>query len=226
MIFSAQRRRLNQSLHHRVASSFAAAAALAICLFAPLSLRAQASAAFQKSADISVWAGFTGTSTDKDTGFNKGGTVGVAFTTYPNFPIEPSIEARATFTDGAIDNLKSYDGGLRLAYRLPSGRLRVYGDFLAGFGTLHYVNCNAGYPAPALIPGGGPSCSLLGDNAPVYSPGGGVTFTLTPSFQVRGDVQYEMWNFGHDQKIHPLNSTIGLVYTLPFRPYTHHRDYR
>ena len=206
--------------------SLALVAASLLCTCASTALHAQASANFQKGADISAWAGFTGTSTDKNTGFNKGGAVGVTFTAYPSFPLEPSIEARATFTSGNIDNLKSYDGGLKLAYRLPAGRLRVYGDILAGFGTVHYVNCAGGNPGPVFFPGGGPDCGLLGDNAPVYSGGGGIDYTLTPRFRLKGDVQYESWDFGHDQKIHPLNTTIALVYIVPFRPFTGHRGYR
>ncbi len=166
---------------------------------------AQARRTADKSADVSVFGGFEYAHPDYRPGSNTGGAFGLDFTRYiQRLPIAPSLELRANFNYGSIANERSYVFGL--CVMAPFGRLRPYGDFLVGPGTIHFPH----------------SIGYTGDNSVVYNYGGGVDLGLSPNFALKLDLQGQRWNTG-TYAFQPVLGLVGLTYTIPFRPYVGHR---
>ncbi|HLI75698.1 MAG TPA: hypothetical protein VKV02_02040 [Acidobacteriaceae bacterium] len=166
---------------------------------------AQAVRTASKSADISVFGGFEVADPSYGPDHSTGGMVGVDFTRYFHIPVEPSLEIRANFNSNSYVTEHSYLFGLRAA--LPIRRIKPYVDFLAGPGTILFP-LNYSYPS---------------DNSPVYNYGGGIDFPLVRNFALKLDVQGQHWNTG-EFTYTPTVGTVGLTYTIPFRPHTRQRD--
>ncbi len=179
---------------------FLAALAAAVGLLNAPTASAQAERTASKSADISVFGGFQSAQPDYGPYTSYGGVFGADFTRYLHFPVEPSLEFRANFNSNVAVTEHSYVVGLRAA--VPLGLFKPYGTFLVGPGTIHFPY-NPGY---------------TGDNSVVYSYGGGVDVHVIRNFSAKFDFQAQHWNTG-EFTYAPTLSTLGIVYTLPFRPH-------
>ncbi len=180
-----------------------------VCLAAGLSclLRAEAQAVQTagKTADIAAFGGFTYANPDYGPDHVAGGLFGVDFTRYFRIPVQPSLEFRGNFVSGSYVKEHTYLFGLRAA--VPFRAIKPYADFLVGPGTIFFPY-NIGYPQ---------------DNSTVYSYGGGVDVGVTRNFALKLDVQGQHWNTG-SFIYNPTLGTVGVVYTIPFRPHVSQRD--
>jgi hypothetical protein len=158
-----------------------------------------------KSADIGVFGGFTYADPTYGPDNISGGMIGADFTRYVHLPVEPSFEFRANFVSGTYVGQHEYLVGLRAA--APFRKLKPYVDFLAGPGYIHFP-LNIGY---------------TDDNSVVYNYGGGVDVRVTRSFALKLDVQGQHWNTGSFIYT-PVLGTVGVQYTIPFRPHVSQRD--
>lgn len=162
---------------------------------------AQASSAASRGADLSVFGGLQIANPDYGPShMNKGGTVGVDFTKFLRFPVQPALELRANFNNGPYASERSYVFGLRAMALF--GRYEPYADFLVGPGDIHFPQ-NAGY---------------IGDNSTVYNYGGGVDVGVTRNFSLKLDLQAQHWNTG-ELRYQPVLGTVGVTYHIPFRPH-------
>lgn len=188
-------------------SRFLLVAVLILCFggLCPLPVACQAVRTASKSADISVFAGFQDADPAYGPDHAAGGSFGADFTRYFHIPVQPSLEFRANFISNTFVSEHTYLVGLRAA--VPFRGLRPYADFLVGPGTIHFP-LNVGY---------------LGDNSTVYSYGGGVDVPVYRNFALKLDVQGQHWNTG-EFIYTPTLGTIGINYTIPFRPHTSQRD--
>ena len=177
----------------------------AVLLASSASAHAQAAQTASKSADLSVFGGFEAAHPDYGPYNSYGGTFGVDFTRYLRFPVEPSLEFRANFHSNVAVKEHSYVVGLRAA--VPFHLLRPYAFFLVGPGTIDFPD-NLGYTH---------------DNSTVYSYGGGIDVRVTHSFAAKFDLQAQHWNTGSFTYT-PTIGTVGVVYTIPFRPHVSQRD--
>jgi hypothetical protein len=181
---------------------------LACCALATLSspkCQAQARQTATKSADIGVFGGFTYADPTYGPDNVSGGMFGADFTRYVHLPVEPSLEFRANFISGTYVGQHEYLVGLRAA--APFRTIKPYADFLVGPGYIHFP-LNYGY---------------TDDNSIVYNYGGGVDVRVTHSFALKLDVQGQHWNTG-TLIYRPVLGTVGVQYTIPFRPHVSQRD--
>ncbi len=167
---------------------------------------AQAVPTAGKTADISAFGGFTYANPNYGPDDIGGGMFGVDFTRYFHLPMQPSLEFRANFVSGSYVRQHTYLAGLRVA--VPFHGIKPYADFLVGPGTI-YFPFNIGYPQ---------------DNSTVYSYGGGIDVGLTRNFALKLDAQGQHWNTGSFIYT-PVLGTVGVVYTIPFRPHVSQRDF-
>ena len=165
----------------------------------------QAAQTAGKAADISAFAGFTYANPDYGPDYISGGMLGVDFTRYFHIPVQPSLEFRANFISGSYVKQHTYLVGFRVA--APFRTIKPYADFLVGPGDI-YFPYNIGYPQ---------------DNSTVYNYGGGVDVGVTRSFALKLDAQGQHWNTGSFIYT-PVLGTVGVVYTIPFRPHVSQRD--
>lgn len=174
----------------------------ALVLLVPASIAAaQASSAASRGAGISVFGGLQFANPEYGPSHtNTGGAVGVDFTRFLHFPVQPSLDIRANFNSGPYADERSYLFGLRGVFIL--GRLQPYVDFLVGPGDIHFPH-NVGY---------------VGDNSIVYNYGGGIDLGVTRNFSLRLDLQGQHWNTG-EYKFDPVLGTVGITYQIPFRPH-------
>ena len=159
---------------------------------------AQASNTASKAAAISVFAGLNVSDPAYGPNRNTGVSLGANYTRYLRFPVQPSVEVRANFSNGTYANERSYLFGLRAL--VPVGRFEPYADFLVGPGNIHFP-LNVGY---------------TGDNSTVYDYGGGVDVPVFRNFALKLDVQAQHWNTG-EFTFTPILGTVGISYRIPFR---------
>jgi hypothetical protein len=140
--------------------------------------RGQAMPTATQGSNLSVFAGATGVFTGVHGGRNIGFTAGADYTVGGFFGFRPAVEVRGTYPvhDGTVDDQKSILAGVRV--ERPIGRFHPYGDFLIGRGEIDYA-----VPAPYLY-----------TSTPVYSPGVGFEYYLTPHFAFRADGQDQHWD--------------------------------
>lgn len=116
-------------------------------------------------------------------------------------PVQISAEFRALGSGGDVVNEYVYSVGPRLL--LDLGRIQPYGDFLFGYGSIHFNQSTNSYKQ---------------DNSAVYSYGGGVDVRVSDSWGVRADVQRQQWQISHNQPVfHPTQGAVGLRYQFHFR---------
>lgn len=127
---------------------------------------------------------------------NTGYTIGVDYTHFIRFPLQPSIEVRASGADGQTVNEHSYLGGFQL--QLPFHGIYPYATFLGGYGGIHYNYYNGGY---------------TGDHSMIYSLGGGADIPLVRSLRLRLDYARQSWNIA-PQTINPVTLSAGFAYSL------------
>ena len=159
---------------------------------------AQASTAASKAAAVSVFAGLDVSDPAYGPNRDTGVSLGANYTRYLRFPVQPSVEVRANFSNGTYANERSYLFGVRAL--VPVGRFEPYVDFLLGPGTIHFPR-NVGY---------------TGDNSTVYNYGGGIDVPLSSRFALKLDLQAQHWNTG-EFRFTPVLGTVGISYHIPFR---------
>lgn len=181
-------------------------AAFCLTLIAPVfSASAQAGRTASKSADIAVFGGLQAADPAYGPDRVRGGMFGADYTHYFHIPVEPSLEFRANFIGGTYVSEHSYLVGVRAA--APFRIFKPYADFLVGPGYIHFP-LNVGYTH---------------DDSKVYSYGGGIDVAVTRSFAVKFDIQGQRWNTG-EFRYTPTLGTVGINYTIPFRPHISQHD--
>lgn len=159
-----------------------------------------------KSADISVFAGYQRVHPDYGPYSSNGAMFGVDLTRYFHFPVVPSLEFRANFNSNIAVTEHTYLVGFRAA--VPFRRIVPYADILVGPGFINFPY-NIGYTH---------------DDSTVYSYGGGVELPIIHNVALKLDAQGQHWNTG-EFTYTPTLGSIGVAYTIPFRPHLHRRDY-
>jgi hypothetical protein len=180
----------------------------ALCALSALNAEkatAQAVRTASKSADINVFAGWEDAHPDYGPYNSYGGMFGASYTRYIHLPVEPSLEFRANFHSNIAVSEHSYLVGLRAA--VPLHFIKPYADFLVGPGDINFP-FNVGYTH---------------DNSLVYNYGGGVDVPVIRNFALKLDLQAQHWNTG-ELTFTPTIGTIGVTYTIPFRPHRSQRD--
>ena len=194
-------------------------AQLAIIILAIISLggigHAQVAPTASQQLQLSAFAGATGTFTDLLGGKNLDITAGADLTFVGFRLLRPSIEVRGSYPidKGTISSQKAFLGGAKVEH--PFGRFHPYADFLIGRGEIDYGM--GGYLVGNV--------RYISTTSTIYSPGGGLDYNLTNQFDVKADVQYQHWDTPvvSSGVIHPVATTLGVVYRFDFNP-RHHRN--
>jgi len=166
----------------------------------------QAAPAVTQAADLSVFAGATGTFTGLDSGKNVSITAGADYgLPYYFHSYRPFLELRGSypFDKGQVDSQENILGGLKVGRSF--GRFHPYGDILFGRGEIHY---GSGYPDPDH------TFLYLRSTSWVLSPGAGVDFDVSSHFSIKADAQFQRYTtpvtISGDLWAKPL--TLGIVY--------------
>ncbi len=178
---------------------------VAFLALSPRHSSAQGTPTGSKAMDLAAFGGYINADPDNNNSKRISGVgLGADFTRYFHFPVAPSLELRYNYASGTRVTEASYLAGLRVQVDVLR-RLHPYGDFLIGYGTIHYnVPLHPGY---------------TGDNAAPRYYGGGIDLDVTGNFQARIDYQAQHWNFGVGNVSSPTAVMIGVRYVIPFRPY-------
>jgi hypothetical protein len=177
--------------------------------------RAQSLPTASQKLDLSVFAAGTGTFTRIAGGKNLSFTAGVDLTYLPLRLLRPSLEIRGTYPidTGHIDSQKSVLVGPKVEHAF--GSFHPYVDFLIGRGEIDYHN--------DLFTAG--AIEYLSSTSTVYSPGGGLDYTLGRGIDVKADIQFQHWDvppwttpYQSPGVVHPIALTFGGVYHFNFRP--------
>jgi Outer membrane protein beta-barrel domain len=159
---------------------------------------AQALEAGQRGAEIAPFAQYTILSPDWGPDRDLGYTVGIDYTRFIRSIVQPSLEVRMTSANGPTVDEKSYSGGLKLQTRIHG--VRPYATVLGGVGSITFNQPRGNY---------------LGDNAVIYSAGGGALFRAGQHIDLRIDYTYQFWNLD-PQTLTPVTLGIGVAYRIPF----------
>lgn len=185
------------------------ATAVSVAL-APASLWGQAAAVGVRKAEVSAFAAYTRVTPDYGPFINQGFTLGGDYTRPIHFFLQPSLEIRGTLSPGKTVGEKTFGGGLKAEH--PIGRFRPYADFLVSAGEITYTH-------PTIDSRGR---LYISDNSLVYTYGGGLDFDVNKHWAAKIDYQGEHWNLGSEaQTLTPRLLSIGVVYRIPFRSYSH-----
>jgi hypothetical protein len=173
--------------------------------------KAQNPTAIQKlqlSAFAGAGADFTGLSGGK----NLSVTAGADLALPPFHGVRPGIEVRGTYPadHGMIDSQRDILGGLRADFLLGR-QLHPYADFLFGRGEMDY--------GPGGYDFGGYEYALT--TTYVYSPGAGFDYTLSDSFAVKADGQFQRWSGAPTASgtVYSKTAIVGIVYRFNFNPH-------
>jgi opacity protein-like surface antigen len=161
---------------------------------------AQQAPAANRESTLAIFGGYKLLAPDYGPTKNNGGFVGVDYAPFPNIPLHPKFEVRASFAKGSTVNENTYLFGPRLGFHFAK-RFHPYADAMIGYGTIHW---NFVYDPR--------NPSYTGDNSIVYSLGGGVDVDIARGFQAKVDYQYEFWNLGESQTLTPSGLGVGLAY--------------
>jgi hypothetical protein len=167
---------------------------LAVARVAP----AQALITAGRGSEIAPFAQYTIIRPDWGPGSNIGFTYGVDYTRYIRSIVQPSIELRMTRANGTTVNENTYSGGLKLQTSIH--RIHPYATLLAGYGTIHFNYYNGNY---------------TGDNATIYSLGGGADFDVMSRWKLRADFIQQNWNLG-GPTLTPSALSVGIAYSPSF----------
>jgi len=176
-------------LTHRIAM------VLLVALVCGLSIpaRGQAAPTASRPGDLQIGGGFTfGNSTYN---FNqstlKGGNIYATFARSTYWGGEADFNLFTDSNDSTVYE-QSYEVGPRIF--LTRGRLIPYGKILIGRGVYNYSNnvANIAYN--------------------LYTYGGGIDYTLTPTINLRADYEYQNWLGFPLGTLHPSLVTIGAAF--------------
>jgi hypothetical protein len=169
---------------------------------------AQSAPTATQQLQLSAFLGGTGVYTKLEGGKNLDITAGADLTFLGFRLFKPAFEIRGSYPidSGQISSQKSFLLGPKVEY--PLGRLHPYADFLVGRGQIDYLN--GGFPVGDL--------DYISSNTFIYSPGIGLDYSLTHSFAIKADLQFQHWNTPviPSGSIHPTAITLGAVYTFDF----------
>ena len=200
-------------------SSFSAGLLKAIWIVTTLlatagTIHAQARPTAQKTGDLSVFALYTRLTPDYGPTDNNGVTFGLDYTRYTSWWVKPSIEFRTKIANGTTVDERSVGGGFRAVK--PIGSFHPYVDFLISAGSINFHQSD-----PYILENGKPYTS---DGTVTYSFGGGLDVDVWRSFAVRGDYQFEKWYLDKNPAtpfhLTPTGWSIGMIYRIPFRPFS------
>ena len=179
--------------------------------------RAQAKPGASRSAEISAYGGFSYEKPDFGAANqnNTGGMIGVNYTRFINFMLQPSLELRANYGTGDIITEKSVTGGFRGTYDFVDkydfrDRLHPYIFVHGGAGTLRY-NHYLGIPS---------------DRGFILAGGIGLNVDAYKHFQIMADAELQNWNLGQNAYLKPSGDTytlspkiftLGISYRVPAR---------
>jgi hypothetical protein len=186
---------MRKSLHSSITKS---AFLLGVLLATAQIVPAQALITAERGSGIAPFAQATLIRPDWGPTSNIGFTYGVDYTRYIRSIVQPSIELRMTMANGTTVNENTYSGGLKLQTSIH--RVHPYATLLAGYGTIHFNYYNGNY---------------AGDNATVYSLGGGADFDVTSQWKLRADFIQQHWNLG-GPTLTPSALSVGVAYSPSF----------
>jgi hypothetical protein len=138
---------------------------------------------------------------------NYGITAGVDLRLKQHFGLRPAIEVRGFYPFGSdtVVNHRDVLAGVRIEKAF--GRFLPYGDFLFGRSSLHYN---------PYLPNPDGTFAYTRSSSNVYSPGGGVEYSLSPKFALKGDAQFQRFSTPVTDTGHAYATTvtIGVTYHL------------
>jgi len=186
---------------------------LALSIFSFLTLHskffeAQGLPAASREAAISFFGAYSRVNTDRSSQNDNGLTVGFAYTRYLHWLLTPSLEARAKIATGSTISEKTFGGGIRVEHRFKD--FHPYANFFGSYGKITTTNPVTSVPGP----------HYYYDDSTVYSTGVGLDYDLTPTWAARVDYQFEHWHTGFKNTFTPQVFSIGVLYRIPFKPYT------
>ncbi len=176
-----------------------------VCLAAGLgrSAAGQALPTAKKSAAVIIFGGISRVSPEYGPNTNYGAMFGADFTRYTRWA-DPSVEIRYTDSSGSTVGESTLEGGFKIEKEF--GRLRPYGDFLFGYGSIVFQH-------PVIYPTG----PYSSDNSFVYGGGGGVDYKIKPNFALKLDVQTQSWKLGTEAaSFSPVAVSVGISVNVPF----------
>lgn len=177
-------------------SSLKSALLLGILLATAPFVSAQALLTAQRGSEIAPFAQATLISPDWGQTNNLGYTVGIDYTHFIHFAVQPSLEFRYNSATGITVNERSYAGGVKLSTTIHG--IHPYATILVGHGNLDLNYANGNY---------------RGDNALIYSLGGGAEFNVTRQFLARFDFTDQYWDVD-SYSLTPLTFGVGIAYRL------------
>ncbi len=134
---------------------------------------------------------------------NAGGAIGADanLKAFGFHNLQPGIEIRYAASGGRVSNQYVFSGGPRILYDF--GRFEPYADLLVGKG-----NAVFNHPDPV---------TFTHDDSIVFTYGGGLDYSFTRAWAVRGDIQRQRWRFDEGAPaFHPLAISAGLRYQFHF----------
>lgn len=187
--------------------TWAASALLASLLVSqPRPLAAQAITSASRSAEITVFGGYTHLQPDYGPTKDNGFTLGANYIFFPGYwPVAPAVEVRYMSVTGSTDDEHAITGGLALRSRRAflHQRLTPYIDALFGEGTIVYAHD----PFPGYHQ----------DAGTAFGYGAGVDYYIAHDVSLKVDYHYATWNFDKNFQLTPNGFTIGASYRIPFR---------
>jgi hypothetical protein len=199
---------LNMRAATRTTGRFiACACTLCAILISPVLCHGQGESTAQRKIMLSFFAGGTVSLTGIQGVRNYGMTLGADAALKQHLGVRPAIEVRGflPFDSSALVSHKDVLAGLRV--EKPLGRVLPYVDALFGRSSVSYTPF---LPDPQGVYG------YTRTSSNVYSPGGGVEYSLSPQFAIKGDAQYQRYSTpvtasGH---AYATSLTVGVTYHL------------
>jgi len=159
----------------------------------------QAVATGGRGAELSPFAFATVVAPDYGQPHNVGYTLGIDYTHFIRFILQPSVEVRFARASGQQINENSFGGGLK--FHTNIGRVRPYAAALIGQGnlTFHHMGVNTKI-----------------DKSTAFWYGGGAEYEVNSQWRIRGEFMQQYWDLAPGS-ITPSTFSVGFAYTIPFR---------
>jgi hypothetical protein len=176
-----------------------AALLLGIALSAAHVASGQAVATGGRGAELSPFAFATVVGPDYGQPHDLGYTLGIDYTHFIRFILQPSVEVRFTRASGQQIDENSFGGGLK--FHTNFGRVRPYAAVLIGQGNLTFHH--AGVDAKI-------------DKSTAIWYGGGAEYEVNSQWRIRGEFMQQYWNLDPGS-LTPSIFSVGFAYRIPFR---------
>jgi opacity protein-like surface antigen len=175
-------------------------AVVALC-FVRSGMAQVAPAANQGGRPIGFGVGFSRYDLDYGPGRYMEGPVGRASVgIFHGFGIDGSARAIFMNTPPELTRMQqnTFLAGAYYETQPLIGRLRLFGRFAGGIGTIEFPSHNPLYTR---------------DSYTVYAPSGGIEYPIVPKVFLRADYEYEFWKHYHGTNdLNPEGFTIGVTY--------------